>query len=344
MTEPMKFATTDKGFRSTIADTLGVSLVATAARVILPNVMHSRLSVLIFHRILPEPDPLLPYEITFQQFRKEMEALAKHFTILPMEEGLRRLHDGTLPPFSLCLTFDDGYRDNYTFALPVLRELGVRATFFIASGYLDSGIMWNDALLEIVRRWPDDEIDLSDWGIPRYPVQSLESRRNTWRYLFKWMRRVGHRGRSELLERLSRGLPSALATDLMLTTEQVRELHAEGMEIGCHTRSHPILSGITEERVREEIQGSRNDLEELIQAPVRYFAYPNGVPGDDYGQREVAIVADCGFDAAFSTAWGVVTNECDTLQLPRFTPWDKSITRFIMRFILSRKQVSPLSV
>lgn len=341
MTEPRIFDTAEQRFQSNAVDELGVGLAMRAGKFMFPDVVDSRLSVMIFHRILPEPDPLLPYEITIQQFRKEIAALAKHFTILPLGEGLRRLHDGTLPAFSLCLTFDDGYRDNYTLAMPVLREHGVSATFFIASGYLDSGIMWNDALLDIVRRWPHDEIDLTDWGIPKYRMESLLDRRTTWQSLFKWMRRIGSRGRSELLDRMARQMPAGLATDLMLTREQVKGLHAQGMEIACHTRSHPILTRISDQAVRNEIMESRTDLEELTQSPVRFFAYPNGVPGDDYGDREMKIVAECGFEAAFSTAWGVVTKDSDKLQMPRFTPWDKALTRFVTRLILSRKQVTP---
>ncbi|MBK6603367.1 MAG: polysaccharide deacetylase family protein [Betaproteobacteria bacterium] len=341
MTEPFRFSGSNNEFRSSRIDNLATRLFAKLGGYVFPDAVHSRLSVLIFHRILPEPDPLLPYEVTARQFAAEIETLARHFTILPLREGLARLRSNTLPPYALCLTFDDGYRDNYTMALPILQAQRISATFFIASGYLDGGRMWNDTLLAIVRGWPDEAIDLSDWGIPVIPMQSLAQRQQAWGLLFRWMRRIGARGRDELLDRLARRVPESLPTDLMMTRQQVRELCEAGMEIGCHTRLHPILARLPDDDARAEIVGSKRELEELTQTEVRYFAYPNGTPGDDYGMRDVNLVAAAGFDAAFTTSWGVVTRDWDQYQIPRFTPWDRKLSRFTARFILSRSRMKP---
>lgn len=341
MTEPIRHGDSRYEFRSSRLDNLTAGLLAKAGGYFFPDSVHSRLSVLIFHRILPDPDPLLPYEITAKQFAAEIKALAQHFTILPLNEGLTRLWNNTLPPYALCLTFDDGYRDNFTIARPILKSLGVKATFFIASGYLDGGRMWNDTLLTIVRRWPQDKIDLTDWGIPIIPMRDLPQRQQAWWLLFHWMRRIGPRGRDEMLDRLAQRLPERLPTDLMMTPRQVRQLHADGMEIGCHTRSHPILARLPDDAARAEIVDSKRDLEELTQADVHYFAYPNGTPGDDYGMRDVNLVTAAGFKAAFSTSWGVVTRDWDPFQIPRFTPWDRNLSRFTARFILSRSRMKP---
>ncbi len=341
MTEQLSHGNTRDGFRSSRVDMFAAGAMARLGRVVFPDAVHSRLSVLIFHRILPAPDPLLPYENTANQFASEIRALAKHFAILPLGEGLARLRNNDLPPYAISLTFDDGYRDNVTVALPILKALNINATFFIASGYLDSGRMWNDTLLSIIRGWPDKEINLADWGVPRIPMDGLAARQRAWGLLFRWMRKIGVRGRTEILERLGRRVPGGLPCDLMLTRKQVQQLHQGGMEIGCHTRSHPILTRLSEAQAREEILGSRTDLEELIQDEVRYFAYPNGVPGDDYGIRDVNIVKEAGFDAAFSTSWGVVTRDWDRFQIPRFTPWDRNLSRFTARLIVSRSRMKP---
>lgn len=325
---------------SALADTLGLGLIMSTSRLFLPETIHGRLSVLIFHRVLPVPDPLLPEEITAQQFRQDMQLLAERFNVMRLSDGLRALREGSLPPLSLCLTFDDGYRDNVAVALPILQALGLPATFFIATGYLDGGRMWNDTLLETLRRWPRDDIDLSDWGIPPLSMRTIDERRKQWRLLFRWMRRIGIKGRTEMLDRLVSQLDEPLPTDLMLSSDQVRELAQAGMELGCHTQTHPIFTRISDQQVHEEITASRNRLAEISQRPVRYFAYPNGVPGDDYEQRHVDIVRHCGFEAAFSTAWGVATAESDHYQLPRFTPWDKSSARFALRFLLSRRNTT----
>jgi peptidoglycan/xylan/chitin deacetylase (PgdA/CDA1 family) len=338
MTEPIAQVGNETRFRSSALDRFGAGIVVRAGQIVLPTAARSRLSVLIFHRVLVEADPLLPNEMTALEFECKIRALARQFNVLSLSNALARLREGTLPPLAVCLTFDDGYRDNYTTALPILKSLGLQATFFVASGFLDSGRMWNDQLLEIVRRWPRDELNLADWGVQRLPMRSLDDRRKSWRFLFSWLRRIGTRGRTELLNHLLRMVPSVSGDDLMLSREQVREIHASGMEIGCHTRMHPILKRISEDEARGEINDGRSDLEALIQAPIRYFAYPNGVPGDDFDARDVEIVASCGFEAAFSTAWGAATRESDCFQLPRFTPWDKRVSRFLLRLIVSRRE------
>ncbi|MBK7081417.1 MAG: polysaccharide deacetylase family protein [Betaproteobacteria bacterium] len=339
MTEPFRFSGSKNEFRSSRIDNLATRLFAKLGGYVFPDAVHSILSVLIFHRILPEPDPLLPYEVT-GQFSAEIETLARHFTILPLREGLARLKSNTLPPTPLCLTFDDGYRDNYTMALPILQAQRISATFFIASGYLDGGRMWNDTLLAIVRGWPDDAIDLRDWGIPAIPMQSLAQRQQAWGLLFRWMRRIGARGRDELLERLVRRVPESLPTDLMMTRQQVRELCEAGMEIGCHTRLHPILARLPDDDARQEIVGSKRELEELTQTEVRYFAYPNGTRRRlRHARREPRRRGR--LRCRLHYLLGVVTRDWDQYQIPRFTPWDRKLSRFTARFILSRSRMKP---
>jgi peptidoglycan/xylan/chitin deacetylase (PgdA/CDA1 family) len=72
---------------------------------------------------------------------------------------------GALPERAAAITFDDGYADNFTRALPLLREQGLPATFFVATGFLDGGRMWNDTISEAIRRCNEDVVDLSAIGL-----------------------------------------------------------------------------------------------------------------------------------------------------------------------------------
>ena len=99
----------------------------------------SCLSVLAYHRVLDESDPLLPGEPSAEEFEARMRWLGDNFNVLPLAEAIRALRDNRLPKRALSITFDDGYADNYRNALPILRRLNLPATFFIASGFLDGG-------------------------------------------------------------------------------------------------------------------------------------------------------------------------------------------------------------
>jgi peptidoglycan/xylan/chitin deacetylase (PgdA/CDA1 family) len=103
------------------------------------------------------------------------------------------------------------------------------------------------------------------------------------------------------------------------------------MEIGAHTVSHPILAQVSIDAARREIGEGRVQLEHIIGAPVRVFAYPNGKPGRDYRCEHVALVRDLGFDCAVSTAWGAARAGADLYQIPRFTPWDRTNAKFALR-------------
>ena len=111
-----------------------------------------RLSILVYHRVLPRSDAMLAGEVEAAAFDWQMALLAEYFQVLPLSEAVHRLHSGTLPARAACVTFDDGYADNHDTALPILQKWRLPATFFIATAYLDGGWMWNDAVTESLRQ------------------------------------------------------------------------------------------------------------------------------------------------------------------------------------------------
>jgi peptidoglycan/xylan/chitin deacetylase (PgdA/CDA1 family) len=293
----------------------------------------ARLSILIYHRVLARPDALLPAEPDAERFRWQLRVLGSVFNVLPLSEAVERLAQGTLPARSACITFDDGYADNATVALPILGEFELPATFFVATGYLDGGMMFNDQVLETLRRIPKGRVDWPEVGLEDRRIQDDQDRQRIAAELIQRLKHLDPAERAEQAQAITERSPAPLLTDLMMTSAQVRELSAAGMTIGGHTQTHPILARTADEQARAEIAGGRETLEGLLGEPVRLFAYPNGKPGQDYDARHVAMVRECGFDAAVSTAWGVSTGKSDRYQLARFTPWDQTPMRFALRLV-----------
>ena len=87
------------------------------------------------------------------------------FNVIPLLDAVRHSAAGTLPPRAACITFDDGYADNAEVALPILQRHKLHATFFVATGFLNGGRMWNDTIIELVRRAPDGVLDFSAFGL-----------------------------------------------------------------------------------------------------------------------------------------------------------------------------------
>lgn len=298
-----------------------------------PAGAHARLSVLMFHRVTPVPDTLFPDEMHAERFDRLCASLKRWFNVLPLADAAQRLREGRLPSRSLCITFDDGYADNCEVALPILQRHGLTAAFFITTGFLDGGRMWNDSLIETARACRLAELDLDDLGLGRHPLGGFQARRQAAQALIRGVKYQGVARRLALCAQIAERAGVELPTDLMMTPAQVASLRRAGMEIGAHTLSHPILASLGEAEARAEVLGSKAYLEALLGERVGLFAYPNGKPGEDYSPATVELVRELGFDAAVSTEWGTTRRGDDPMQIRRFTPWDHSPTRFGWRLL-----------
>ncbi len=279
---------------------------------------------------------MYPGEPDVAMFTTQMQTLATDFRVLALAEALRQQADGSLPVGAVAVTFDDGFADNVTVALPVLRRLGVPATFFIASGFLGDGYMFNNAVIEACRQAPEGSWPTGTVEFGVVPMGRAVSRVEVTEYMIAKMKYLEASRRRDLAYQLLESASARMPQGLMMSHEQLRELHGAGMTIGGHTRSHPILNGLGDRAAEEEIAGGRADLEGIIGAPVSLFAYPNGRPGKDYGPRDVALVRSLGFQAAVTTAWGYSDKRTDPCQVPRVGSWDRTAWRFSARLVVAR--------
>jgi peptidoglycan/xylan/chitin deacetylase (PgdA/CDA1 family) len=303
--------------------------------VLSPAGVRGRLSILTYHRVLSAPDPILHDEIDAATFEGHLSVLASEFNVLPLGEACARLAEGALPARAACLTFDDGYADNEHTALPLLKRFGLTATFFVSTGYSDGGIMFNDAVIEAVRRAPAGDYDLTRLGLGTHGLHDSSSRRAAIDALLDAVKYRPLAQRGELVGHVAAAFRATLPGNLMMRPAQIRRLCEEGMEIGGHTVNHPILTVLDDEQARAEIVGGKRRLEEITGAPVTLFAYPNGKPGRDYTPRDVELVRQAGFRAAVSTVPGVARRGSDLYQLPRFSPWDRNPRRLGLRMLAS---------
>ncbi len=295
-----------------------------------------KLSILIYHRVLDTSDPLQPGIVDRSLFDRQMWGISRFFRVLPLAEAVNRLRKGTLPRRALCVTFDDGYRDNVEVALPILRKHCVHATFFIATGFLGGGCMWNDRVIEAVRGLNGDRVDLKEFTGQQFDLPvGLRARGSVLQAILRAIKHLPFTQREAAVAFIEKQAGRTIP-DLMVREPDIRALLRGGMDIGAHTVNHPILSRLPVMEARREIAASKQTLESVTGHPVRLFAYPNGNPGLDYGEAHVAMVRELGFDAAVSTAWGCAGMRSDRYQLPRFTPWDRPLPRYLARLALMR--------
>jgi peptidoglycan/xylan/chitin deacetylase (PgdA/CDA1 family) len=319
-------------------------LTRTITWLLAPGGNDARLSVLIFHRVLREPDDLFPNEPDAVRFESILGWLKSQFTLLPLERALDDLYAGKLPARAASITFDDGYADNVQVALPLLVKHRVPATFFIATGFLKGATMFNDRIIEIVRRAPSS-IDASCIpGVGTIDTTSIAAKRGAIEMLLRRVKRLALDEREQILRALegTTGLQGAVSP--MMDEGGVAMLHAAGMGIGAHTHNHPILAVERDDVARHEIQRGRDVLADITGRRPAILAYPNGAPGSDFDDRHVAIARDEGFKYALSTAPGCATRRTDPYRLPRFTPWDQSRGKFTLRMLANLRGSSTLGV
>jgi peptidoglycan/xylan/chitin deacetylase (PgdA/CDA1 family) len=309
-------------------------MLRTSFRLISPAGARARLSILIFHRVLPEPDPLLPWDPDAARFDEILRFTARHFNVLPLRDAVERLRSGTLPAAAACITFDDGYADNVTVALPLLQRYGISATFFVASAFLDGGRMWNDDVIEAIRIAPRGTLDLGDIGLAAYEIGDPTSRVNCYAEILRSIKYLAPERRGEVAQEIARRTNVATTPALMMTSAQLRQLHDAGFEIGGHTNTHPILEKLSDRAAERDIVDGKDRLESLLGSRLGLFAYPNGVPGKDYSTRHREMVRRAGFSAAVSTSMAAVRSGADVYQLPRFLPWGRTRGRFAFHWAM----------
>lgn len=299
--------------------------------IVSPGNTKGKLQIFIFHRVLDKPDPLMPGEPDVIQFERIVDMLSKVYNVISLPEAVERLKQKTLPSRAACITFDDGYKDNFSNAYPILKKYGLPATIFVATDYLGDGMMWNDIIIESIRGY-NDYLTVNELDIHDVDCQTDNQKKDLIKLIIGKIKYKKYAERIKFVEQLEQSLGYQRKM-FMMSNEDVKNISGDLITIGAHTKTHPILTTTTESEAKIEIGESKEYLEGLLNKKIDSFAYPNGQPGTDYGDKDVVIVKQLGFKAAVSTRKSIANYQDSPFELPRFTPWDKSMTKFMLRNI-----------
>lgn len=304
-----------------------------AARLATVFTGNGKLVILTYHRVLRETDPVFD-DITSDMFKAHLSALKHTFNVVRLDEAVRMLNSKCLPPRAVAITFDDGYADNFEIALPILNDFQMPATFFIASGFIDHGIMWNDIVRCACKNAMENEIRdyVSNHGmqssdnVSRLRKQIMQKNLSALKYL-----PLGER--TEKARAFAEVMGQAESESLMMTWDQVAQLPAYGVEVGAHTVNHPILTSISVAEAEQEIRECRAALQDATSQKISSFAYPNGNPATDYDANHLRILRELGFDTAVTTRFACAKYGDSPLELPRLGLWDGHKTKAGFRLV-----------
>ncbi len=274
----------------------------------------NRLIILTYHSVLPSTSDIDRGEsrnvVDEDMFAWQMRYLAKRYRCLRLEEAVERLRgDRSLPPYSVVVTFDDGFRNNLRYALPILRRTGVPATVFLTTGHIGRGtqLLWTERVGRLLRAAKVSE-EPARQVMKR--LKSLPSRQRDTAIHELEVELGGVAG-----ERDRAAEPDA-DRYTFLTWSEACDLVRGGITIGSHTVEHPIMSSLDEGRRNVEVVESKQEIERHLGMPCTLFSYPNGT-ADDFDDRDKANLRSAGYVAAVTQIAGLNDELTDRFALKR---------------------------
>ncbi|MGH8531129.1 MAG: polysaccharide deacetylase family protein [Gammaproteobacteria bacterium] len=298
--------------------TLKIAAARTLDQLRLTRMRKGGLVILMLHKVNDDPDPLA---LTLSPRLLEMiicEVQEHHAIVslsaldmdreLQIAEGLR-----------FAFTFDDGYRDNYENAFPLLCRHGVPATIYLSVDHIDGKrSFWYERLAGAIKNSRAEQLDMDLEGIGSYQLRDRNDRRAALLVLNRRLKCYDDGTREQFVDLIAERLraPELCGITPMLTWGMIKEMAAANITFGSHTLSHPILSRETIERVRAELLGSKEVLEEVLGGRITAFAYPNGTR-EDFNVEVVAEVRKAGYQHACTTIPGVNGWNTDPFELRR---------------------------
>lgn len=266
-----------------------------------------RLRILSYHGVCDDylgREAWMPrYFVTKSAFENQLQYLERHARVLPLGEAIDRLKNGTLPPRSVSITFDDGYANNLQLAYPLLHKYRMSATVFVSSDYTSTGELYPFLKLRFIRlharHFPRELLVPVYADYKSLPVDCLiQSIAPCWAAIKKMLTRDQYR------------------TLRPLTPDEIRSA-CSFFEFGAHTHTHCILENETTSRRREEIGTSIATVSKWTRRRVLFFSYPNGQVGD-FGEVDKQMLRAEGIEAAVTGIAGANRTGSELLALKRY--------------------------
>ena len=280
------------------------------------------IKILAYHRVNDIGPDYLFLNTSVANFESQLRYLKRHFKIISLEEAVQLLRSNE--PISedlFVITFDDGYKDNYINAFPILKGYKTPATIFLTVQPIEDRIpLWFEDITSIIEITSQEFLNLESFGLGKYPLSTPAKKKKALNDIMGYAKRMSPPEQQKLVDFLSEELkvdPQSLKfNDQMLSWKEIGEMRRYGVSFGSHTISHSILTRLPLENAKYEIERSKELLEEKLREKVSFFAYPNGLKNDFNGEI-IQILKDSGFSAAFTLMNGFNDGNTDLFALRR---------------------------
>lgn len=273
----------------------------------------SQIKILTLHRITDAYFDPLCMNIKVNVFEEMVKYLKRNYNIISLEKAVDLLKSKeSVPENAVVMTFDDGYRDNYLNAFPVLRKYEIPATIFLSVGAVNNGgILWYDAIVAAFKKTNKTYVDLRHLNLGIYPLASRSDKLRAVKEVTMSGKRLKTNERDTLVKNILKELgthpENKINPRIMLTWDEIKIMKNAGIYFGSHGMSHSILSMLSSEEVEFEIAASKQLIKEKTGIDVSFFSYPNG-EADDFNEGTIELLKKRGYLAACSLIKGANKN------------------------------------
>jgi peptidoglycan/xylan/chitin deacetylase (PgdA/CDA1 family) len=272
--------------------------------------------ILLYHRIIDESSKYLNKGAVvhhhINDFKREIPYFKRNFQILSMDEIVNhiKLGKGFRRP-SIAITFDDGYLDSYTLAYPVLRKHRVPATIYLTTGLVGTlDRVWTEQIGLAFLETQKNHFNFSAlFGDKTIPIKTKEEKEQANSDVSETLKLRPDDERRELIQKLfeklevSEKFGRVFGERMMLNWDEVQEMAKNGITIGSHSHTHPILSRMPIQKAKEEILNSKKILEKNVDIKVKHFSFPNGRE-EDFSEELRDYCREIGFESICSVIYG----------------------------------------
>lgn len=296
-----------KNLSSTLACILRINDLYRFLRI---KVLGTNIVVLLYHRVWCNENKWSTPGVTILEFEKQIEYLNKNYTIMPLEILLKTIESEEIRKTGnnqiAAITFDDGYKDNYENAFPILKKYQIPATIFLTSGLIGKDeLFWWDKMGYYIYHSKFDKVEFENMG--EFHLTTEKERLRCINVLGEKLKQLPKDAVSDIMKEIEYKtdvkIPRGLGKEMILSWEEVREMQNWGISIGAHTVTHQVLSKLSNAAAAFEIWEGKEEIEKYLGIPINMFAYPNGGI-TDYSKETQEIVRNAGYKYALTTNQG----------------------------------------
>lgn len=280
--------------------------------------------ILMYHGVTDNNDSVANYDhkhIERERLEEHLQYLKKYYCIISLEDFMRwrtgenRILSPNLPPNSLIITFDDGYKNNYTQLFPLLKKYDIPATIFLPTAYIGKKqVAWYDIVTYCVSRTKKEKVIIDsrifDVITDKQKIETIVK--------LKRKVRIAREARAKIIAEVVKetGINPAFCEEenfLFLSWEQCNKIKKSKVTFGSHSCTHEYMDEISEEKLKKEVCESKKIIKTKVRQPCLAFAYPFGACNE---KIKIAL-KDAGYDCAVTTAFGSNAVDTDVLLLHR---------------------------